>query len=162
MLEKELKKYSLELRNEEISKAASELHIPTAEDLYARVGYGKLPIHNVLARIVPKSKLAELQKPKSGLTGVISRFKKKPDSAIRIKGIEDVMVRFGNCCNPLPGDKVVGFITRGRGVTIHRVECPMTVEIDPERKVDVQCGIEAGGSRPAKIEVVCLYKKRIL
>ncbi|MEK7851902.1 MAG: TGS domain-containing protein, partial [Deltaproteobacteria bacterium] len=120
MLEKELKKYSFELRNEDISKAASELHIPTSEDLYARVGYGKLPIHNVLAKIVPNNKLTDLQKPKSGLAGVISRFKKKPDSAIRIKGIEDVMVRFGNCCNPLPGDKVVGFITRGRGVTVHR------------------------------------------
>lgn len=162
MLEKELKKYSLELRNEDISKAASDLHIPTAEDLYARVGYGKLPINNVLTRIVPKSKLTDLQKPKSGLAGVVSKFKKKPDSAIRIKGVEDVMVRFGNCCNPLPGDKVVGFITRGRGVTVHRVECPMTLELDPERKVDVQWDLETGGSRPAKIEVLCLDKKGIL
>jgi len=163
MLEKELKKYSLELRNEDISKAVSELHIPTAEDLYARVGYGKLPIHNVLARIVPKDKLLDLQKKsKSGLAGVISRFRKKPDSAIRIKGIEDVMVRFANCCNPLSGDKVVGFITRGRGITVHRVECPMTREIDPERKVDVEWDTGAAGSRPAKIQVICNDKKGIL
>ena len=163
MLEKELKKYSLELRNEDISKAVSELHIPTAEDLYARVGYGKLPIHNVLARIVPKDKLLDLQKKsKSGLAGVISRFRKKPDSAIRIKGIEDVMVRFANCCNPLSGDKVVGFITRGRGITVHRVECPMTMEIDPERKVDVEWDTGAAGSRPAKIQVICNDKKGIL
>lgn len=163
MLEKELKKYSLELRNEDISKAVSELHIPTAEDLYARVGYGKLPIHNVLARIVPKDKLLDLQKKsKSGLAGVISRFRKKPDSAIRIKGIEDVMVRFANCCNPLSGDKVVGFITRGRGITVHRLECPMTMEIDPERKVDVEWDTGAAGSRPAKIQVICNDKKGIL
>ena len=163
MLEKELKKHSLELRNEDISKAVSELHIPTAEDLYARVGYGKLPIHNVLARIVSKDKLLDLQKkPTLGLAGVISRFRKKPDSAIRIKGIEDVMVRFANCCNPLSGDKVVGFITRGRGITVHRVECPMTREIDPERKVDVEWDTGAAGSRPAKIQVICNDKKGIL
>lgn len=163
MLEKELKKYSLELRNEDVSRVTSELHIPSVDDLFARVGYGKLPIHNVLTRIVPKAKLADLQKKaKLGLAGVISRFKKKPESAIRIKGIEDVMVRFGNCCNPLPGDKVVGFITRGRGVTIHRMECPLTNEIDPERRVDVEWDVKAGGSRPAKIEVVCLDKKGIL
>jgi GTP pyrophosphokinase len=163
MLEKEIKKYSLELRNEDISKAISELHIPTAEDLYARVGYGKLSIHNVLTKIVPKDKLLDLQKKSTiGLASVINRFRKKQDSAIRIKGIEDVMVRFANCCNPLSGDKVVGFITRGRGITVHRVECPMTKEIDPERKVEVEWDIGAVGSRPAKIEVVCLDKKGIL
>ncbi len=163
MLEKELKKYSLELRNEDISKAVSELHIPTAEDLYARVGYGKLPIHNVLTKIVPKDKLLDFQKKsKLGLASVISRFRKKPDSAIRIKGVEDVMVRFGNCCNPLSGDKVVGFITRGRGITVHRIECPMTMEIDPERKVEVEWDTGAVGSRPAKIEVICNDKKGIL
>ncbi|MEK6725514.1 MAG: bifunctional (p)ppGpp synthetase/guanosine-3',5'-bis(diphosphate) 3'-pyrophosphohydrolase [Deltaproteobacteria bacterium] len=163
MLEKELKKYSLELRNEDISKAVSELHIPTAEDLYARVGYGKLPIHNVLTKIVSKDKLLDIQKKsKLGLASVISRFRKKPDSAIRIKGVEDVMVRFGNCCNPLSGDKVVGFITRGRGITVHRIECPMTMEIDPERKVEVEWDTGAAGSRPAKIEVICNDKKGIL
>lgn len=163
MLEKELKKYSIELRNEDISKAAAELHIPTEDDLYARVGYGKLPINNVVSRIVPKSRLIELrEKTKSGLASVISRFKKKPDSAITIKGIDDVLVRFGNCCNPLPGDKIVGFITRGRGVTIHRTECPMAMETDPERRVDVQWDTAIAGSRPAKIEVLCLDKKGIL
>ena len=72
------------------------------------------------------------------------------------------MVRFANCCNPLSGDKVVGFITRGRGITVHRVECPMTMEIDPERKVDVEWDTGAAGSRPAKIQVICNDKKGIL
>lgn len=163
MLEKEIKKYSLELRNEDIAKVASELNIPSFEDLYARVGYGKLSVNNVLSRIVPKNRLGDLQqKSKLGLAKVISRFRKKPDSAIRIKGVEDVMVRFANCCNPLPGDKVTGFITRGRGVTVHRMECPLTRDIDPERKVDVQWDGKAGGSRPAKIEVVCVDKKGLL
>ncbi len=163
MLERELKKYSLELRNEDIARVTSELSIPTPEDLYARVGYGKLSVNNVLARIVPKNRFTELQKgSQSGLARVISRFRKKPDSAIRIKGIEDIMVRFGNCCNPLPGDKVVGFITRGRGVTVHRMECPESKDIDPERRVDVQWDAKAAGSRPAKIEVVCLDRKGIL
>lgn len=163
MLEKELKKYSFELRNEDIGKVVADLSIPSAEDLYARVGYGKLPVHNVLSRIVPKDRLAEFQqKPKLGLASVISRFRKKPDSAIKIQGLEDVLVRFANCCNPLPGDKVIGFITRGRGVTVHRVECPLAKDIDPERKVDVQWDSKAAGSRPAKIEVVCVDKKGLL
>jgi len=163
MLEKELRKYSFELRNEDIGKVVAELSIPSAEDLYARVGYGKLPVHNVLSRIVPKDRLAEFQqKPKLGLASVISRFRKKPDSAIKIQGLEDVLVRFANCCNPLPGDKVIGFITRGRGVTVHRVECPLAKDIDPERKVDVQWDSKAAGSRPAKIEVVCVDKKGLL
>jgi GTP pyrophosphokinase len=161
MLEKELRKYSLELRNEDVSRVASEMNIPSADDLYARIGYGKLPLRNVIPRIVPRERIKEIQRP-SGLARVISRFRKKPESAISIKGVEDVLVRFGNCCNPLPGDKVVGFITRGRGVTVHRVECPLTREIDPERKVDVQWDAKAGGSRPTKIEVVCVDKKGIL
>ncbi|MDO8445270.1 MAG: bifunctional (p)ppGpp synthetase/guanosine-3',5'-bis(diphosphate) 3'-pyrophosphohydrolase [Deltaproteobacteria bacterium] len=163
MIEKELKKYSFELRNEDIGKVVADLSIPSAEDLYARVGYGKLPVHNVLSRIVPKDRLAEFQqKPKLGLASVISRFRKKPESAIKIQGLEDVLVRFANCCNPLPGDKVIGFITRGRGVTVHRVECLLAKDIDPERKVDVQWDSKAAGSRPAKIEVVCVDKKGLL
>ena len=56
---------------------------------------------------------------------------------MRVSGVEDVLVRFGKCCDPLPGERILGFITRGRGVTVHAVDCPRVLESDPQRRVEV-------------------------
>jgi GTP pyrophosphokinase len=72
-------------------------------------------------------------------------------SGIRVSGQPDVMVRFARCCGPLPGDDVVGFVTRGRGVTIHARECPKTFELDPERRIDAEW--ESEGTEPRRITV---------
>ena len=63
---------------------------------------------------------------------------RQPKSGVRVSGVEDMLVRFGKCCQPLPGERIAGFITRGRGVTVHALDCPKVLESDPQRRIDVQ------------------------
>ena len=72
---------------------------------------------------------------------------------IRVGGQTDVFVRFGGCCDPIPGDDVIGFVTRGRGVTVHVSDCARVFELDPERRIEVQWDAEAAVARPIKIRV---------
>ena len=75
-------------------------------------------------------------------------------SAIQINGVEDVLVRFGKCCNPLPGDEITGFITRGRGVTVHTIGCEKALTQDPARRVDVTWDVKGDLKRPVSVKVV--------
>jgi GTP pyrophosphokinase len=81
---------------------------------------------------------------------------------VRLNGIDDVLVRFGRCCNPVPGDAIVGFITRGRGVTVHTVTCDKILGIDPERRVDVSWDVRGEFRRPVSLRVISLDKPGIL
>ncbi|HEU4637239.1 MAG TPA: ACT domain-containing protein, partial [Candidatus Binatia bacterium] len=81
---------------------------------------------------------------------------------IRVKGIDDVLVRFALCCHPLPGEHIVGFITRGRGVTVHTVGCPTILESDPHRKIEVTWEENVQAPRPVKIEVSCVDQPGLL
>jgi len=81
---------------------------------------------------------------------------------IRVKGVDDVLVRFALCCHPLPGEQIVGFITRGRGVTVHTVSCPTVLESDPHRKIDVSWEETDQAPRPVKIEVTCVDQPGLL
>jgi GTP pyrophosphokinase len=84
------------------------------------------------------------------------------DGGVRVSGVEDVLVRFGRCCDPLPGERIVGFITRGRGVTVHTIDCPRVLESDPQRRVDVVWESGASGMRPINLEVVCVDQPGML
>jgi GTP pyrophosphokinase len=81
---------------------------------------------------------------------------------IRVKGVDDVLVRFALCCHPLPGEHIVGFITRGRGVTVHTVGCPTILESDPQRKIEVSWEESGQTPRPVKIEVTCVDQPGLL
>jgi GTP pyrophosphokinase len=81
---------------------------------------------------------------------------------VRVSGVGDVLVRFGKCCEPLPGERILGFITRGRGVTVHTVECPRVLESDPQRRVDVQWENGASAPRAVGLEVVCVDQPGML
>ncbi len=74
------------------------------------------------------------------------------EGGIRLNGIDDVLVRYAKCCNPLPGDDILGFITRGRGVTIHRRGCPKAFDTDPERRVEISWDAKAKINRAGSSE----------
>jgi len=98
-------------------------------------------------------------------TALITEEKKKkaPSSVgISITGIEDILVRFARCCNPIPGDEIVGYISRGRGVTVHTANCPNVAGMDGERIVDVQWNIKEKQTYPVHMRVVCRDKKGLL
>ncbi|MDY7039194.1 MAG: ACT domain-containing protein, partial [Thermodesulfobacteriota bacterium] len=93
----------------------------------------------------------------------VSRIRrKKSTQGIKVKGIDDMLVRFANCCHPLPGEHVIGFITRGRGVTIHKYNCRHIVNTDPERKVEVLWEPSDQDVYLARLKVVSIDKKGIL
>jgi GTP pyrophosphokinase len=139
-----------------------ELGFQNPDDLLAALGYGKVSLGQAIGRLIPHEQLKSEPAKPGRLGRVLEKIRKKPSSAIRIDGVEDIMVRFAKCCNPLPGDPVTGFITRGRGVTVHTADCPHILEGDPERRIEVEWDMKKKASRPVKIRVYCLDQKGIL
>lgn len=166
ILEKGLEQSHLSLPNilksEQISRVSKDLSFHSVEDLLANIGYGKLSANQVIGRLKPKLGIEE-EKP-TGLVGkVVSRIKRKKSTrGIKVKGLDDILVRFANCCHPLPGEHVVGFITRGRGVSIHKHNCRHILDADPERLVEVTWEPSKQDVYLARLKVTAVDKKGIL
>jgi GTP pyrophosphokinase len=164
LLEKELRKQGAALNrflgSEELTHVAQDLGFSTVDDLLAGVGYSKVPVGQVSGRLLPP----ERSKTEGEVIPVSPRQpeRKKSASAISIHGVDDILVRFAKCCNPLPGDEVTGFVTRGRGVTVHTVDCPHALQTDPERRIDVEWDLKKKSTRPVKVRVSCYDQKGIL
>ena len=128
------------------------------------IGYGRITTRHVLTKLIPADKLDVGLKKADGSLESLFRLvaKQKRGLGIRVKGVDDVLVRFALCCHPLPGEHIVGFITRGRGVTVHTVGCPTVLESDPHRKIDVSWEENGQSARPVKIEVTCIDQPGLL
>jgi len=165
--EKDLRKYSVNLqkiqKSGEFKKIANEFGFAADDDLLAAVGYGKISSGQIVGKLLPNEKLKERADHKeTRLEAVINKLKGKSSGAVEISGIDDVLVRFGKCCNPVPGDEIIGFITRGKGVTIHTADCQFALESDPERRIDVTWNKLKSAALPVKIRVLCHDVKGIL
>ena len=153
LFDREAKKYRLVpatlLASEEMKKLLVELGFSSADDLLASVGYGKSSVHQVVGKLAPAVVHDE---PVPDRTAKAPR---KAEGAVRIRGVDDVLVRFGKCCSPVPGDGIVGFITRGRGLTVHARDCLTVVKnvLDKERLVAVEWDAGEPAKRPVKIAV---------
>ena len=145
-----------------IDALGKELGVKNEEGLLASVGYGKVMSGQVLARLLPAEKLQGDKKQLEGGLERLFRLVGSRDRGVRVKGIEDVLVRFARCCHPLPGEEIAGIITRGRGVTVHVASCPTGLEADPERRVEVNWSEDAQMPRGVKIEVSCADKPGLL
>jgi guanosine-3',5'-bis(diphosphate) 3'-pyrophosphohydrolase len=168
ILEKELRKYGLQtaklVKSGEMAKAANEFSFQAVDDLIAAIGYGRITANQVIGKIVPQETLEQKEelKEEGVLKSLIQKVTRKPKDALLIKGVDNVMVRYAGCCNPLPGDRVVGYITRGRGVTIHTADCQNALDEDPNRKVDVEWDSTKEYNYPVRIRVDCEDKKGLL
>jgi len=167
MLDRELRKYRISLNRAlteaPMAQAVSELGFKSVEELLAAVGYGKLSAGQVSGRIVPPEQLRAARPKLPALGRVLEKVRRKPStSAIRLQGIDNVLVRYAKCCNPLPGDPIVGFITRGHGITVHTADCPHLLEADPQRRVDVAWEQDSKSSRTVRIQVFCHDGKGVL
>ncbi|MBW2730876.1 MAG: bifunctional (p)ppGpp synthetase/guanosine-3',5'-bis(diphosphate) 3'-pyrophosphohydrolase [Deltaproteobacteria bacterium] len=150
-----------------LKRATLDLHAGNKEeDLLMQVGFGKVTPTQVVRSIFPEETPAADATDKGGrlkrLTGIFSKPRRRAPSGIRVQGEEDVLVRFAHCCNPLPGDTILGFITRGRGVTIHKLDCPKALNLDPERRIDVSWDSESEVSHPVTINVHSTDKPGLL
>lgn len=168
ILEKELRKYNLQqaklIKSGELVKVASEFSFQGVDDLVAAVGYGKVTANQIIGKILPQERLEQQkEEQKEGrFKHFIQKLTRGPKDALLIKGIDNVMVRYAGCCNPVPGDKVVGFITRGRGVTIHTADCQNAIDDDPNRKVEVEWDSKKEYSYPVRIHIYSEDKKGLL
>lgn len=164
LVEKELRKYQYSLKRAmnlpAFDEAISGLGFRSADDLFASVGYGKLTRKQVVSRVLPQEELRGGPEPKT--VKPTARVQGKAASAIKIQGIDDVLVHFANCCNPLPGDPIVGFVTRGRGLTVHARDCHRVLELDSERVLDVDWDTSQTTSRTVKVGIACVDRKGIL
>lgn len=159
-LEKEVKrqgyKISEILKDEWLNKIAEKLSFNATDDLFAALGYGSVTLSQVI------TKLKEFYKEyyKTNIENdiedkkITNRKTKPPTQGITIKGIDNIKVRFSKCCNPVPGDDIVGYITRGRGVSVHRIDCPNVKDLGNEaRMLEVSWDIRKKVSYQAEIQI---------
>ncbi|MCB2187255.1 MAG: TGS domain-containing protein, partial [Deltaproteobacteria bacterium] len=156
LLERELRRHQLTLNSAQkqgkLEPVMKDLSFSDVEALILAVAYGKLSARQVVNRLLPRP--AAPPKPESFWGRSLRRLRKKPSSGIKVKGVDEVMVRVAKCCSPLPGEPVVGYITRGRGVTVHAKGCPALDQVEPERRVEVEWEAAEGQVRPVAIRVV--------
>jgi GTP pyrophosphokinase len=160
LIEKALAKHDLSmskmLKAGDFLNIAKEFSFETVDDLFAGVGYGLYTPLHVLGKYIPESdKPTKLQK-------IISTIRKGKDTTIKIEGVDGLVVRFAKCCNPIPGDKILGFITRGRGLTVHVADCPNIHTYDEQRKVPVSWELNKEYAYPVRLKISGEDKKGLL
>jgi guanosine-3',5'-bis(diphosphate) 3'-pyrophosphohydrolase len=156
MCEKAFRKYKLNfntlLKSKEMEEVVEHFGFKTVDDLIGSVGYGKITPMQIVRKFMPKPEAEEDHE--SIFEKIISRVrKKKPRAGVIVKGIDDILIRFGKCCQPVPGDSITGYITRGYGVTVHRTNCVNALKMNPERQIDVQWNEDIAETYPVKIRI---------
>lgn len=127
--------------------AAEALDFPDREHLFAALGRGDIGPANVFKQLWPDTgETTGREQPPSAFERLVSRVRGSKSPGVRIQGMENLMVRYSQCCQPVPGDKVIGYITRGRGVSIHRTDCPNVLNLadHPERRIEIEWEAESG------------------
>jgi GTP pyrophosphokinase len=167
LLERDLTRHQLDLvklrKDGTLARLAGEFEQGDEDGLLAAIGYGRVSTQQVLAKLLPEEEVERRREKAEGAFQRLMRLiGREAKTGVRVSGIEDVLVRYGKCCGPLPGERITGFITRGRGVTVHAAECPKVLEADPQRRVEVQWENGKGTPRPVKLEVTCVDRPGLL
>ncbi len=168
LLEKACRKYKLNiaqvLKSRELKEFADRSSYNDAEAILAAVGYGKFSPLQIVALFVPPEALRtdDQKKEKESVIGKLVRRLKRPRGLVKVGGMGDMLVSFGKCCNPVPGDPIIGYVTRGRGVSIHVSDCPKVLGQDPERLINVEWEKSNAATRVARIRVVCVDQQGML
>jgi len=175
LIEKELRRINLTtaqlFRPEWIEMLCKKYTFSSVDDIYAAVGYGGLTVNKIVGRLKEEYKKAQKSEAQDTEIPVIEtqqRRKKVSSNGVIIEGIEDCLVRFSRCCSPVPGDDIIGYITRGRGVSIHRKDCPNIVgdkeNSEAERLINVywENDVSQKGSYITQIQVSANDRKGLL
>lgn len=173
MLEQEMKRlgYDAKIMNraEKIKKVALLLHLDADESLLAAIGYGGVTLKTVATKLIEIYKDEQKKDTNKNLSELLAELKPRKSKAksshgILVKGEEGILVKLAKCCNPVPGDPIVGYITRGRGISIHRLDC-QNISIDKEdsdRLIDVSWDIEVDSVYTVSLEIHCTNKTGIM
>ena len=142
LFDKEARRFGLSPKSltepESVNRVLGEYGMQKADELFAAIGYGKLPARTVLSKFVPAEQLKEA--PETGIASVVRRVLGTGEDKIKVKGVDDLLVFRARCCNPIRGEKIIGYITRGKGVSVHSASCANVVNLlyDPERRIEVE------------------------
>ncbi|MFH1885372.1 MAG: bifunctional (p)ppGpp synthetase/guanosine-3',5'-bis(diphosphate) 3'-pyrophosphohydrolase [Pseudomonadota bacterium] len=166
MVEKTLRRHKMSLsallKSADLPRVLEELGYKTPDDLLASVGYGKVTPLQVLGKIQPKVPPEEEKKLETRPMEEPPQTHRTPSDGVTVLGLDDILVRFAKCCNPVPGDPIVGYITRGQGVTVHRKTCLNTLKTDPERAIEVAWGGAQRQAYPVRLHVSGTDRKGLL
>lgn len=162
LLLRELEKYKISW-NSELEENLAEIVQPMGytdiDSLLEAVGYKKINPSHLINRISPQKEDQEIQQIKEE-----PEIEKKIDRGVKIDGVDNILIRFAQCCHPVPGDEIIGYITRGRGVTIHRIDCPNLKNIskDEGRLINAEWYKTENDYFPAKIKVISADRKNLV
>ena len=162
LLEKEFKKHNLKLgqisKSPEMQEIMKELHISSYEDLLSSIGYGRISPRHVARYFI----VEETEKKDEALEKKQKKNIPGEEIGVSLTGLDDIMIRFAKCCNPIPGDEIIGYISRGRGIIVHTTSCPHVLDMDQERLVNVQWKLTEKKEFQVSMKVVCHDSKGIL
>ena len=168
MLEKSLRQYGCSFnrmsKSGEVDRVARTYKMNNTEELLAAVGYGKIDKGSVVDRLLPEDKR---QSPPSEIKESpfekVIRKVKGQDSGIILDGVNNLLIRFARCCNPLPGESVIGYISKGgRGIVVHRRGCSKAAALDTDRQTNVQWSENAVAERPVRLQVITSNRAGLL
>ncbi|MDR2861376.1 MAG: bifunctional (p)ppGpp synthetase/guanosine-3',5'-bis(diphosphate) 3'-pyrophosphohydrolase [Syntrophobacterales bacterium] len=162
MLEKEFRKrgikYGSFVKSDELKSVFADFSLNSLDDLLAMVGCGKLSPRKVSNYVI--ADLEEEKKEESPADIPVRDKKKSKSSAgISLTGIDNIMVRFSKCCDPVPGDEILGFVSRGRGISVHKADCPNVQGAETDRLVELEWNIKEKHTYPVHLRVVCRDQK---
>ena len=152
ILERELKKYRHRVQSDALDEIAVELQLGDGEHLYAAIGSGEISVSRVIHRLIP-------HRPKRRVRPLV-----RDGRGIRVQGMNNMMIHFGKCCTPIPGEPIIGLITRGRGISVHRTDCPNIADItsDPDRVLAVDWDLEGEHSFTVQLLITGHDRKYLL
>ena len=163
MVEKEVRGLGFEPKEvmtaDNIKRVAEKFNFSNEDDMYAAVGYHGITAAQIAHRLTEKwRKQRDLEEQQRKLAEAVSEAKlpagKKRDCGIRVQGIDNLLIRLSRCCNPVPGDEIIGFITRGRGISVHRADCPnVQVEEAADRLIPVEWESGTNGEREYNVDI---------
>ena len=171
LLDKELKRYGTNVRalerNGKLAQVAESTKYTHIDEMLTDIGFGKCQTESIIERLFHEERREPSpRKAESKIGQLLHRFSKPSSrSGVVLDGIEGIMVTYAKCCNPLPGDDIVGFVTRGHGLSVHTRACPHVELMDPERQIDVHWAEQAGqegARRVINVRVYCTDKPGLL
>ncbi|WP_394233070.1 RelA/SpoT family protein [Niallia oryzisoli] len=173
-VEKEIRLMEFDLKEiltpENVKRVVEKFNFANEEDMYAAVGYNGITALQVANRLTEKWRKKRDQEQVANLTNAVSELKtlptkKKRESGVRVEGIDNLLIRLSRCCNPVPGDEIVGFITKGRGVSVHRKDCPNIVTDDARERlipVEWESGLNDKKEYNVEIEITGFDRRGLL
>lgn len=167
LLDKELRRIgktlSSVMASKELQQSMPDLKCTSQDELFIQLGYGKMQAAQICQTLFPRAEPAADAPSKVSGQEVLNKVARRASpSGVVIHGVNDVLVQFAKCCSPLPGDRIVGFVTRGRGITIHAYQCARAIDMDPERRVEVLWDQKTKFTRPVTVRVHTIDKPGIL